>query len=248
VNEAVGILPVGVTTADTEAALTWGDDPYAQALAMGRGPLFLRRADGWLLPLEVERWCAPPDEADTTLLLRCRGAVLDIGCGPGRLVAGVARRGLPVLGLDVSPAAVERTKGAGGAVLRRSVFDRLPAEGRWGTALLADGNIGIGGDPVALLRRVGEILAPGGRLLAEAAPYEVDERLTVRVEDGRGCHGRDFRWARLGPAALRTAARTAGWSAAEEWTAGGRRFTALVNSPLPSARWPLDAGGTEYPQ
>ena len=36
----------------------------------------------------------------------------------------------------------------------RDVFDPLPGEGRWETALLADGNIGIGGDPVALLRRL----------------------------------------------------------------------------------------------
>lgn len=209
----------------------WGGDPYARALARGTGPLFLRRADGWLLPLDVERWCAPPDDADATVLARCRGPVLDIGCGPGRLVAGAARRGLPALGVDVSPAAVERTKGLGGAVLRRSVFERLPAEGRWGTALLADGNIGIGGDPVALLRRVRALLAPGGRLLAEAAPHEVDERLTVRVEDARGRHGRDFPWARLGPAALRAAARQAGWTVAEEWSADDRRFAALEPTP-----------------
>ncbi|MFJ2957626.1 class I SAM-dependent methyltransferase [Streptomyces sp. NBC_00669] len=224
------------TAAPPAPAPTWGGDPYARALAQGRGPLFLRRADGWLLPLEVERWCAPPDEADRTLLARCRGPVLDIGCGPGRLVAGAARRGMPVLGLDVNPVAVERTRGAGGAVLRRSVFDRLPAEGRWDTALLADGNIGIGGDPVALLRRVRGVLAPGGRLLAEAAPHEVDERLTVRVEDGRGRQGVDFPWARLGPGALRAAARAAGWQVAEEWSASGRRFAALLNSPLPAAR------------
>ena len=31
-------------------------------------------------------------------------------------------------------------------VLHRSVFDRLPGTGRWGTVLLLDGNLGIGGD------------------------------------------------------------------------------------------------------
>jgi SAM-dependent methyltransferase len=212
----------------------WGGDPYARAMVRGRGPLYLRRDDGWLLPLDVERWCAPPDEADRTLLARCRGSVLDIGCGPGRLVAGAARAGEPVLGVDVSPAAVARTRGTGAPVLCRSVFDRLPGEGRWGTALLADGNIGIGGDPGALLHRVGQLLAPGGRLLAEAAPYEVDERLNVRVEDGRGRRGRDFRWARLGPAALRAAARAAGWTVAEEWSAADRHFATLVPVLLPS--------------
>ena len=40
----------------------------------------------------------------------------------------------------------------GGAALRRDVFAPLPGEGRWYTALLADGNVGIGGDPVALLQ------------------------------------------------------------------------------------------------
>ncbi|WP_405722087.1 methyltransferase domain-containing protein [Streptomyces sp. NBC_01537] len=205
----------------------WIDDPYGHALRTGRGPLFLRRSDGWLLPLEVERWCAAPDTADLTLFSHCRGPVLDIGCGPGRLVAALAAHGLTALGVDVSPAAVARTRGAGGSVLRRSVFDRLPAEGRWGTALLVDGNIGIGGDPHALLTRVRELVAPGGRVLAEAATHDVDERLTVRVQDAHGRHGRDFPWARLGPTALLRTATLTGWTPAGQWTTDGRTFVEL---------------------
>ncbi|GAA1921458.1 class I SAM-dependent methyltransferase [Streptantibioticus ferralitis] len=205
----------------------WVDDPYSRALRSGRGPLFLRRSDGWLLPLDVERWCAAPDAADTALLRRCRGPVLDIGCGPGRLVAALTAYGHCALGVDVSPAAVARTRGAGGAVLHRSVFERLPAEGGWATALLADGNIGIGGDPHALLLRIRELVAPGGRLLVEAAPYDVDERLTVRVEDARGRHGSDFPWARLGTRALLAAAADTGWTPAEHWEADGRPFVDL---------------------
>ena len=51
----------------------------------------------------------------------------------------------------------------------RDVFDTLPGEGRWSTALLADGNVGIGGDPVALLRRLCDVLSPVGRVVAELA-------------------------------------------------------------------------------
>ncbi|MFI0964192.1 class I SAM-dependent methyltransferase [Streptomyces sp. NPDC021080] len=164
------------------AAHAWAADPYADALGAGRGPLFLRRTDGWLLPLEVERWCARADAVDLQVLARCEGAVLDVGCGPGRLVAELAARGRPALGIDVSEAAVAHTARLGGQALHRSVFEPLPGEGRWGTVLLVDGNIGIGGDPAALLRRTAELLAPGGLLIAETvAGADVDERVDVRI-------------------------------------------------------------------
>ncbi|MFJ6832518.1 class I SAM-dependent methyltransferase [Streptomyces sp. NPDC091209] len=172
------------------AARSWAGDPYADALGAGRGPLFLRRTDGWLLPLEVERWCARADAVDLQLLAYCEGAVLDVGCGPGRLVAELAARGRPALGIDVSEAAVARTVRLGGQALHRSVFEPLPGEGRWGTALLVDGNIGIGGDPAALLRRTAELLAPGGLLIAETvAGADVDERVDVRIV--RAAHAED---------------------------------------------------------
>ncbi len=102
--------------------------------------------------------------------------------------------------MDVSPEAVDRTIRAGGAALCRSVFDPLPKEGEWGTVLLMDGNIGIGGDPAALLRRTAELAAPGGLLVVETAAYEVDERVEVRVDDGRGGRGAAFPGPASGPA------------------------------------------------
>jgi SAM-dependent methyltransferase len=216
------------TTTDTATA--WCADPYADALRTGRGPLFLRRTDGWLLPLEVERWCAGADAADLDVLRRCEGAVLDVGCGPGRLVAALAGQGRRALGIDVSEAAVAHTVRVGGQALRRSVFETVPGEGRWGTALLIDGNVGIGGDPRALLRRTSELLAPGGLLIAETVPVDdVDERVHVRVADGRGATGAPFLWARLGTPALLRHARRAGWRPDDQWTTGGRSFVALRN-------------------
>ncbi|MFB7288426.1 class I SAM-dependent methyltransferase [Actinacidiphila glaucinigra] len=216
----------------------WTDDPYADALRTGHGPLFLRRlsppgrpdgiaGEGELLPLDVERWCAAPDVADTTVLNRCTGPVLDVGCGPGRLVAALAARGVRALGVDLSPAAVARTRRRGGTAVRRSVFDRLPGEGRWGTVLLMDGNVGIGGDPFALLTRLRTLVAPGGRLLAEPAPHDADERLTVRVEDVHGRHGRPFPWARLDATALLRTAAATGWIPTGRWTDAGRQFVEL---------------------
>ncbi|MFI8993020.1 class I SAM-dependent methyltransferase [Streptomyces sp. NPDC053542] len=214
----------------------WSTDPYADALRAGRGPLFLRRTDGWLLPLEVERWCARADAVDREVLTRCEGAVLDVGCGPGRLVVELASSGHAALGIDVSEAAVAHATRRGGQALRRSVFEPLPGEGRWGTALLLDGNLGIGGDPPALLGRLARLLLPGGLLIAETVPVDVDELASVRLVrtadlagagDVRGTAGASFPWARLGTPALLRCARARGWRAVDQWAAGGRAFVAL---------------------
>ncbi|MFJ9610599.1 SAM-dependent methyltransferase [Kitasatospora sp. NPDC101176] len=220
----------------TPRAAAWTDDPFAEAVRAGRGPLWLRREDGGRIPLDVERWCAPAAGADHGLLERCTGLaapVVDLGCGPGRLVAALLGLGVPALGVDITRAAVARTRRLGGPALCRSVFDRLPAEGRWGGALLADGNLGIGGDPGLLLGRSAELLAPGGVLLVEVDPREIDERITVRVEGRHGRLGPPFRWARCGAAATARRAGRAGLVETERWSSHGRRFLAFRRAARP---------------
>jgi hypothetical protein len=111
-------------------------------------------------------------------------------------------------------------------VLGRSVFDRLPAEGRWPHALLIDGNIGISGDPAALLRRIRALLMPvGGTLTVETTPHETDERHLLHPPGGTS--GPPIPWARIGPSALRTLAAPLGYRSARDWILEGRRFVQL---------------------
>ncbi|MGP3685799.1 SAM-dependent methyltransferase [Streptomyces sp. IBSNAI002] len=133
-----------------------------------------------------------------------------------------------VLGIDISLPAVNATNERGGRALCRSVFDPIPAEGLWGTALLLDGNIGIGGDPVKLLRRITDLVRQDGLLLVETSGEDIDRRHLARLHDGHGMRHGFFPWATVGSAALTRHASAAGWLSSEQWrTAGGRHFVAL---------------------
>ncbi|MBN1093424.1 class I SAM-dependent methyltransferase [Blastococcus sp. TML/M2B] len=148
------------------------------------------------------QWVGTADDADRELLDRAEGTVLDAGCGPGRLAAELAGQGREALGVDTSREAVRIARGLGATAVRRSVFEPVPAEGGWDTVLLADGNIGIGGDPVALLSRCRELLTPTGRVLVELGRPGTGLRAgRVRLERGAE-RGSWFPWAQVGADAV----------------------------------------------
>ena len=179
------------------------------------------------LRLAVADWqrLAPADEV---LLSRCEAPVLDIGCGPGRLVESLAARGTAALGIDISTRAVSQTAARGGSVLRRAVQHRLPGEGRWGTILLADGNIGIDGDPEALLSRCHDLLMTGGIALVEAdADDDADHRVSLTLHCADGRVSSPMPWARVGARPLVQLAARVGFVAVEDWRVDSRVFIAL---------------------
>ncbi|MEV4073225.1 methyltransferase domain-containing protein [Nonomuraea fuscirosea] len=190
------------------------------------GHVEVEYADGRVRPLAAERWLRPI-EGDEDVLARCGGPTLDVGSGPGRLTVALTRRGVPALGIDVTPLAVELTRRAGGPALLRCVFDPLPGTGRWAEALLTDGNIGIGGDPVALLRRLRQLVRPGGTVIAEVRPpgsKSTVDRVRLR-HDGRT--GGWFAWATVSADDIAPLATRCGFPTAERWNTAKRWFAAL---------------------
>lgn len=176
--------------------------------------------------LHLDQWDRPADEDDRTMLSLCAGPTLDVGCGPGRLTAALAEQGAVVLGIDVVSGAVGRTRRRGGAALHRDVFDTIPGEGRWETALLADGNVGIGGDPVALLQRLREVLDPRGRVVAEvAAPGTPPTNDWATLECG--VEHQVIRWSVVGIEDIAAIAAQAGLAVVERVQVGERWFAVL---------------------
>lgn len=148
--------------------------------------------------LPTHLWTRPADDCDLAMVELCVGPTLDIGCGPGRMTEALGAAGHITVGIDVVDAAVVLTRQRGASAVRRDVFERVPGEGRWHSALLADGNIGIGGNPVALLQRVRELLVPGGRVVVEIAPPGIGQVRGWAVLETADQRSRPFRWATLG--------------------------------------------------
>jgi SAM-dependent methyltransferase len=153
--------------------------------------------------------------------------VLDIGCGPGRHVAALAALGHDALGLDLSPVAVRIARARGAEAILRSVFADVPRAGRWRTALLLDGNVGIGGAPAALLARARALVAPGGAVLVETGPPGTPtRRVRVRLECPDAVSPW-FGWATVGADGIAPLACAAGLRLRTTFRVGGRTFCEL---------------------
>ncbi len=200
----------------------------------GGGELHTRDGDVWELP--VPQWAGDAGPGDQPLLSRCRGATLDVGCGPGRMTAALVERGVTALGVDVSPLAVALTRSRGASALRRDVFSLADAPQRWEHVLLVDGNVGIGGDPIRLLWLCRELLVPGGSVLVDVAPPGQGLRVTNARLVGSTGPGNWFAWAVLGVDALDVVAAAAGLVVAQLWRVEGeQRWQAEL---VPAADWP----------
>ncbi|HZC10089.1 MAG TPA: class I SAM-dependent methyltransferase [Mycobacterium sp.] len=162
---------------------------------------WIRLSDGGLRILPVHQWLGgsgTDEQFDDAVVAMCNGPTIDLGCGPGRLVARLIRRGVPALGVDRSATAIRLAGRCGAPALLGDVFQPLPGMGYWQTVLLIDGNVGLGGDPRRILSRAAELLGRGGRCVAEFDAESIGIRASwIRLESSRQV-GPWFRWAWVG--------------------------------------------------
>jgi len=209
-----------------------GDEPYAGALRRNdMVELILTKQandESRSMMMDVARWNSRADEIDLTLLRSATGPLLDVGCGPGRMVQAAIAVGLEALGLDISPAAIGIARSAGLPVLEGSVFDAVPGAGTWQTVLLVDGNVGIGGDVRNLLRRCAELVAPEGEIVVELhADRDMDSVYSGQLVGTDGGVSESFPWAQIGVNAMVEVADELGLRFRQAWELGGRTFCRL---------------------
>ena len=155
------------------------EDAYGEMLLAaldGRGsPEIIERDDGlfeaasfhevYLAPFR--RWPAHNRRA----MRFVRGRVLDVGCGAGRVCLHLQERGLQVVGIDISPGAVEVCHRRGVLDARVCAIEDVDASlGKFDTIVMLGNNLGLLASKSKgrrLLRRFHGLTSERGRIVAE---------------------------------------------------------------------------------
>lgn len=213
-----------------------GSGVFAGSGLLAHGAGRLGEAELWTrcglnLPFSAARWHAPAAIEEVEVLAEVTGPVLDLACGPGRLVRHLVERGVMAVGVDAAPDAVAAARRRGVPALLRDLWETLPLEGSWQTVLLFDGNIGIGARPAELLERCGRLLTPGGSVVAEVGgPGTTSLTAEARIE-WCGWRSAWFPWATVAAVDLPEVAAAVGLEVVKVHQIGDRSFAHLASSP-----------------
>jgi SAM-dependent methyltransferase len=188
------------------AVLTPDEDAFGHLLndhlAGRRVVEVVERDDGCIFTGEPDYYLAPfrcwwPQERRAMRFVR--GRVLDLGCGAGRAGLHLQSRGREVVGIDVSPLAVELARQRGLADVRLGTLDSAVRPGeRFDTILLLGNNLGLlAGEQQGrrVLRKLVRVATGRGRVLAGSYdPYDGASELA------RGYQARNRERGRMGGA------------------------------------------------
>ena len=135
-------------------------DKYYPTRYRGYGRL-VTRVLSTLYGIRVSRWAR---------LKPAGGSVLEVGCGPGLMLASLHRRGWRVLGIERNEAVAETARRALGIEIVATPVEALRADARFDLIIMFHVLEHIG-EPVALLRECAKRLAPGGRLITNVPNF-----------------------------------------------------------------------------
>ena len=169
-------------------------DAFGQMLLDGSGPEIIERDDGFLEAAKigyfapVARWPAVERRA----LRWARGRVLDVGVGAGRAALELQRRGRTVVGIDVSPGAVEVARARGVREVRLLAFEDVEDSlGRFDTVVMFGNNFGLFGSPSKARRLLRRLRHVADRIVAASNdPYATKDPAHLAYQERNRKRGR----------------------------------------------------------
>jgi SAM-dependent methyltransferase len=182
------------------------EDAYGRLIAdyleTGEGIEIVERDDGFINASDYgpaayffpfRKW----PKTERAAMRHARGRVLDVGCGAGRVALHLQERGHEVVGIDLSPLAVDVSRRRGVKDVRELPVTRVGRRlGLFDTIVMFGNNFGLMGSRRRapwLLRRFRSITNEGALILAESVnPYKTDN------PDHLAFHRRNRRRGRMG--------------------------------------------------
>jgi len=138
----------------------------------------IERSDGYIdVSAGTDTYFAEPSGAQRLVLDRSVGRVLDVGCGAGRHALYLQARGREVVGIDVSPLAIEVCRRRGLRDARAISVEEVDASlGSFDTVIMLGNNLSLLGSAAGakrILKRLHRVVVPGGRIVGETLdPYQ----------------------------------------------------------------------------
>jgi SAM-dependent methyltransferase len=168
-------------------------DAFGQMLLDGAATEIIERDDGFLDTAKflyfapVTQWPAVERRA----LRWVRGRVLDAGLGAGRVALELQRRGRSVVGIDISPGAVEVARERGVRDVRLLAFEEVDDSiGQFDTIVMLGNNFGLFGSPSKARRLLRRLRPLADRIVAASIdPHATEDPAHLAYQErnrGRG--------------------------------------------------------------
>lgn len=132
----------------------------------------IERSDGYIdVSAGTQTYFAEPTDQQVLVLEHAVGRVLDVGCGAGRHALFLQERKREVVGIDVSPLAIDVCRRRGLRHAQVMSVERVDRSlGVFDSVVMLGNNLALLGSAARakrILRRLHTVVVPGGRLIGE---------------------------------------------------------------------------------
>ena len=156
----------------------------------------IERSDGYIdVSAGAGAYFAKPSDQEREVVECAVGRVLDVGCGAGRYALYLQEKGLEVVGIDVSPLAIEVCRRRGLRDARTLSVEEVDGSlGSFDTVLMLGNNLALLGSPRGakrILERLHQVVVPGGRIVGDILdPYETEDPNHLAYQANNRSRGR----------------------------------------------------------